>query len=156
MLLQWLCIGRVVFEDELPADRVLSAIGFARLADKLGVTGVGSQMADLIKATMLDNSTHDHHLNHHDANIRYIGARHIHVASCLSKGHCVRRLLAKAAVEGFICSRNFSLLRELQEIPEFAADTLQELKIALSNVTVENSAVTFKDPLSGRKILLRP
>jgi len=55
MLVQWVCLGRVVFGEYTPDVSITTAIEFARLADMCCVTGMESPMAELIKAIILVN-----------------------------------------------------------------------------------------------------
>ena len=40
MLMQWVCLGRVVFGKSAPEQAITTAIEFARLTDMCGVTGM--------------------------------------------------------------------------------------------------------------------
>jgi len=63
-------------------------------------------------------------------------------------GYPVRRVLASAAVEGYLQDDNHKFLRETQDVPDFAADLLREVKVALKSLTANTrgASVTFKDP----------
>lgn len=49
MLVQWVCLGRVVFGESTPEEAITTAIEFARLADMCHITGMESLMAEHIK-----------------------------------------------------------------------------------------------------------
>jgi hypothetical protein len=55
MLVQWVCLGRVVFGGSAPEEAITTAIEFTRLADMCGVTGMESLIAEHIKAIILAN-----------------------------------------------------------------------------------------------------
>lgn len=55
MLVQWVCLGPVVFGECAPEVAITTAIEFARLADMCGITGMESLMAEHIKAIILAN-----------------------------------------------------------------------------------------------------
>ncbi len=46
MLVQLVCLGRVVFGESTPEEAITTAIEFARLADMCGITGKESLMGD--------------------------------------------------------------------------------------------------------------
>jgi hypothetical protein len=48
MLVQWVCLGRVVFRECAPDVAITTAIEFARLADMCRITGMESLMASAI------------------------------------------------------------------------------------------------------------
>ena len=53
ILVQWVCLGRVVFRECAPDVAITTAIEFARLADMCRITGMESLMAEHIKAIIL-------------------------------------------------------------------------------------------------------
>lgn len=55
MLVQWVCLGRVVFGGSAPEEAITTAIEFTRLADMCGVTGMESLIAEHIKAIIPAN-----------------------------------------------------------------------------------------------------
>ncbi|KAI9367343.1 hypothetical protein BJX61DRAFT_538144 [Aspergillus egyptiacus] len=126
ILLQWMYLGRVLFEERSPTDRISAMIEFSRLADML-------------------------------ATFEHITTRHIDAVSRLPKRHPVRLLFPKAAVEGYINSKSSKIVEVCQQIPEFSADLLVELRSVLGNVTAHSMYNTsyFTDPLTGEKRAFR-
>ena len=55
MLIQWVCLGRVVFRECAPDVAIATAIEFARLADMCHITGIEPFTAEHIKAIILAN-----------------------------------------------------------------------------------------------------
>jgi hypothetical protein len=53
ILVQWVCLGRVVFRECAPDVAITTAIEFARLADVCRITGMESLMAEHIKTIIL-------------------------------------------------------------------------------------------------------
>jgi len=53
ILVQWVCLGRIVFGDELPAEAIALSIEFSRLADMCNITGAESLMAEHITDIIL-------------------------------------------------------------------------------------------------------
>lgn len=152
MFLQWLYLGRVELDDEAPEDRIAAAIELARLADMLGSSGLEAQMAELIKAAIIDDSEIPNpDSGEQTSTTEHVTPQHISAARNLPKGHAVRLMFAEAAVEGFLHSDRFKFLNELQENPDFASDLLQELGSALKTASGGHYA-TYLDPFSGRKL----
>jgi hypothetical protein len=55
MLVQWLYLGRVLFNESTPTENITAAIEFVRLADMCDVTRMETLMAEHIKAIILAN-----------------------------------------------------------------------------------------------------
>lgn len=98
MLVQWLCLDRVVFGKCTPDVSITTAIEFARLADMCHVTGMESVMAKHIKAIILANAgPQDWEWEKGrapDTNTRCLTSQHITSAVTLPEGHSVRVILA--------------------------------------------------------------
>lgn len=158
MLVQWICLGRVVFGESTPGESITAAIEFARLADMCGVTGMESLLAERIKAIILANpAPADWHFERGripDTNTHYLTSQHITSAACLQEGHPVRGILARAAVEGYLRQDDHQLLREASEVSSFLMDLLKALKATLGSLDYENYGIKFEDPISGMKISL--
>ncbi|PMD31936.1 hypothetical protein L207DRAFT_519232, partial [Hyaloscypha variabilis F] len=103
MLVQWVCLGRVVFGESTLEETITTAIEFARLADMCRVTGMESLMAERIKAIILANPGPEDPEwlgRAPDTNTFYLMSQHITSAVALPEGHPVRAILAAATVEG--------------------------------------------------------
>ncbi|KAL3475571.1 hypothetical protein BJX99DRAFT_157937 [Aspergillus californicus] len=138
LLLQWLYLGRFKFAEESPSDRITAMIELARFADMLKINGMDPQIVECIRTTVLDNP-HQHNnprggsARTPDTHIHHMTPEHIDAASRLPKGHLVRLLPAKAAVHAYLHSDNFKFSKETQDVPEFAADLLEVLNVALKS-----------------------
>ncbi|KAL3486041.1 hypothetical protein BJX62DRAFT_242370 [Aspergillus germanicus] len=105
LFLQFVYTGHVKLGDEPPEDQISTLIEFARLTDMLGVANTGCQAATHIESIILKNLPHDSSMfttrqeREPDENTRFISPSHIRDAACLPKGHEIRSLFAKAAVE---------------------------------------------------------
>ncbi len=55
MLIQWVCLGQVMFRESALEKATTMAIKFARLVDIYGITGIESLIAEHIKAIILVN-----------------------------------------------------------------------------------------------------
>jgi hypothetical protein len=138
MLVQWVCIGRVVFGEFPPEEAITTAIEFARLADMCGVTGMESLIAGHIKALILANPAPDdskfYMWRPPDTNTHCLTSQHIISAVALPEGHSVRGILAAAAVEGYLREVNFKFLKETLEVPDFSADLLKAVRVTLGSI----------------------
>jgi hypothetical protein len=154
MLVQWLYIGKILF-DEIPSEEAITAIlEFVRLADMCHVTGMEDLMAGRIKAMIVDKApttkarkrtaTIVHHL--------CLTSEHIMSAVLLPKGHPVRRILTMAAVPAYLNRANY--LSEALEIQHFAVDLLKEVQITTKSFQSDGSCITIQDPLSSSRITL--
>jgi len=152
MLVQWVCIGRIVFKDLPPADAIALSIEFARLADMSDITGTESLMAEHIKGVILSDAllhkdswgSRDHNANNYS-----ITTQHIESAALLPSGHPVRGVLAMAMVEGFFQFDNHRLQKQIQENSGFAVDILAAVKATSKTITRSEYHTHFKEPLSG-------
>lgn len=90
LLVQWICLGRIVFEESVPKDDIATAIEFARLADMCGITGVESPIAEHIKPTIIANRNPDNlcydNSKAQDTNTYSLTSQHIISASFCLKG----------------------------------------------------------------------
>jgi len=156
MLIQWLYLGRVLFNESSPTESITAAIEFSRIADMFGVTGMESPMATHIKTIILANPAledqdifKDRDVN---TNTYCLVGQHITSASFLPDGHPVRKVLAVAAVEGYIRCNEHKFLKEIRESPNFAADLLLEVKETLKTVNLGEPHLTFIDPFSEKTL----
>ncbi|KAL2841265.1 hypothetical protein BJY01DRAFT_249615 [Aspergillus pseudoustus] len=155
LLLQWLYLGRFNLGKESPSDRITTMIELARLADMMEIKDIDAQIAEYIRTTVLDNPspTGNYWCRSPDDNIYHITPEHVVAASHLPKGHSIRLLLARAAINAYLNSDDFRFSRETQDVPEFAADLLQELRVALKSIECDdNSGRTYHDPFTETKL----
>jgi hypothetical protein len=159
MLVQWVCLGRVVFRECAPDVAITTAIEFARLADMCRITGMESLMAEYIKAIILANpAPEDMNFNKWrapDTNTDCLTSQHIISAVALPEGHPVRAILAAATVEGFLRQHNYKFQREASSVPEFSVDLLKAVRATIESITIEYNATTFEDPISRVRLELR-
>jgi hypothetical protein len=117
-----------------------------------------TQMAQKIQAIILVNPAPNTSLVEQgrdpDTNTYSLIPQHITSAFLLPNGHPVRRVLATAAVEGYLRSDKPKFLKEIREIPSFAVDLLMEVKETLKTATSREFGVSFSftDPLSGQTL----
>jgi hypothetical protein len=78
--------------------------------------------------------------------------QHITSVSLLPDGHPVRKILASAAVEGYIRLNQHKFLKEIRASPNFAVDLLLEVKETLKTVHSGEPNLTFKEPFSGKTL----
>ncbi|KAE8320740.1 hypothetical protein BDV39DRAFT_211390 [Aspergillus sergii] len=155
LLLQWLYLGRFILGKKSPAESISAMIELARLADMLSIDNMESPAMEYIRATILANPPPDNGSWFRDpnTNIHHITPGHVDAVSHLPKGHSVRMLLVKAAIDAYLHCDDFKFSEEIRNVPDLAADVLEELKIALQSVRFENYATCyFKDPLSGEEL----
>jgi hypothetical protein len=155
MLVQWLYLGRVLFSESTPKEYITTTIEFVRLADMCGVTGMETQMAEYIKAILMANPTStasQFEDRDPDTNTYSLAPQHITSAALLPSGHPVRKVLAAAAVEGYVQRDRHKFLKEIREAPNFAVDLLMEIKETLKTVAISQSRISFTDPLSGKTL----
>jgi hypothetical protein len=158
MLVQWICLGRVVFGELAPGEAITTAIEFARLADMCGVTGMESLIAENIKAIILANPApadwEFYSGRTPDTSTHCLTSQHISSAVALPERHSVRGILAAASVEGYLRDNKCKLLKETLEIPDFSVDLLRAMRATLESLTYEEYKIIFKDPISGKKLKL--
>jgi hypothetical protein len=154
LLLQWLYLGRVIFSASTPEEEVSATLEFVRFSDMCGVTGMESQMAEHIKAIIIANPApvdwKFQRGRNPDTNVFCLTSQHIISAALLPEGHPVRYILAAAAVEGYLRREgDYKFLKETQEVPNFAADLLKEVRATLKTLTQDKN---FTDPISGETL----
>jgi hypothetical protein len=159
MLVQWVCLGRVVLGESTPEEAITTVIEFARLADMCHITGVESLMAEHIKAIILANPAPEDwkwaDRRAPDTNTHCLTSQHITSAVALPKGHPVRTILAAATVEGCLRRHNYKFEKEASSVPEFSADLLKAVRATIENISIEHNATTFADPISGVTLRLK-
>lgn len=154
MLVQWLCIGRIVFKEytleQFTRENSITAdIELSRLADMCGIIGIEAQAAAHIRGVILA-------LPYSQSicpgkNTYYITSAHIISAAHLPHGHAVRQVLAKASVEGYLRLQNHKFFEEAQCVASFSADLL----IAVANTMKSiRPHAHFEDPISGKTMYL--
>jgi hypothetical protein len=157
LLLQWIYLGRFILDKESPADLISTMIESARLADMLRIANVETQIVEQIRATVLANPPPDNAWSRSaETNAHHITPVHVHEATRLPRGHSVRLLVAKAVIDPYLHSDEFKFSDEIRDVPGFAADVLDELKVSLKSVRLEQyTRCYFKDPFSGAEIRFR-
>jgi hypothetical protein len=156
MLVQWVCQNRIVFGDLPPAEMIAASIEFARLADMVGLTGVESMMAEHIRQVILAHRPAQDSVfaTPPDEHTYYLRLEHIRSGVLLPKGHLVRKMLASAAVKGYLLCNHGKSFKETQRLPDFAVDLLREVGVALESLESEKRSMTFEDTFSGQRINL--
>lgn len=161
--IQWLYTRTVTFNVDFhkdPAGYVAAVIEFARLAEMLGVNGVGDQMAQRIKEIMLSKP----YPTPKPGTIGRANYRHIYMVSSkhllslehLPKRHPVRRMIAQASVDSFLRSTNYKFANGVHDCPKFATDLLVEVGEALNNLKYDMKATDFQSPDPEAKITFKP
>jgi hypothetical protein len=153
MLVQWVCLGRVIFGECAPDVSITMAIEFARLADMCRVTGMESLMAEHIKATILANpAPADNKWSEGrppDTNTHWLTSNHITSGIALPEGHPVRIILVAATVEEYLRRHSYKFEEETSSVPEFSADLHKAVRATLESVSVSYHRIAFADPISG-------
>ena len=162
MLVQWVCLGRVMFGECAPDVSITTAIEFARLADMCRVTGMESLMAEHIKATILANPAPEDWkwcgARPPDIHTHCLTSKHITSAVALPEGHPVRMILAAATVEGFLRGHNYKFEKEASSVPNFSTDLLKAVRATLGTMvetSIKYGATAFADPISGETVKFR-
>lgn len=152
-LIQWLYLRAVIFDVSDPTEQISAAIELARLADMCRISGLAPPMAEYIRKVLVSNPSPESGLywRHADTNTHYITPQHIASACTLPPKHPVRRVLAKASVEGYLRQQNYKFLEETQLYSSFGADLLAEVSMALGGL-ISASNVAFEDPISGVRV----
>lgn len=159
-LLQWVYLGRVIFEKTSSANEAISAIiEFSRFADMCQVTGMELDMAARIRTLIVINQASQQLLSRSnalsrdpDTNMNHVTSANITSVSFLPEGHAVRSILAAAAVEGYLRRwdghHKFHYLSK--QVPSFACDLLNQVKLALKSTNKTDLLEhKFRDPISG-------
>jgi hypothetical protein len=159
MLVQWVCLGRVVFRECTPDVAITTAIEFARLADMCRIIGMESLMAEHIKAIILANPAPEdskwEKWRSPDTNTHCLTSQHIISGVDLPEGHPVRAILAAATVEGCLRQHNYKFEREASKVPGFSIDLLKAVRATIESITTEYKATTFEDPISRVRLGLK-
>ncbi|PLB51643.1 hypothetical protein P170DRAFT_422633 [Aspergillus steynii IBT 23096] len=155
LLLQWMYLGHVIPADEVATSWITLLVEFARLADFLKINEVDIAIARFIKDSIAVNSPWEF-LRPPHANIHHIIPEHIQAASRLPRRHVVRRLFASASFDAYMHSVDFKFANEVRDIQDFAADLLDEVKVALRSVRNGGAMCVFRDPFDGREREFRP
>ena len=156
MLVQWVCHNRIVLGDLPTTEAIDAIIEFARLADMYIIKGLESSMANNLKQIILADKTIQNSVfaNPPDQNTYHLTLEHIRAGVLLPEGHAVRKVLASAAVKGYLLRDRRQFFQDIQSLPDFAVDLLGEVGVALHSLELEKRGMSFKDPLSGRRINL--
>lgn len=153
LLVQWIYVGRVIFNELPPEEAITATIEFVRLADMCKVTGMESLMAERIKALIVgEPRLTKARKKKPDTNIHCLTSKHIISGVLLAKGHPVRSILASAAVRGYLARDDY--LSEALEVPDFAVDLLQKMQAAIKSFESTGSGVTFQDLLRDVRMTL--
>jgi len=153
MLMQWICLGRIVFGDSSPTEAIDLSIEFARLADMCNITGVDSFTAEHVKGVILSDAPRhkrDPLEQDPDTNNYAITIHHIESAVQLPNGHPIRSVLASTMVESFLETEDYRFKEEMQHIPGFAVDMLAVIKAASKTITQGYIVLTLEEPQSGQ------
>jgi len=158
MLVQWVCLGRIVLGESPPEKAITTAIEFTRLADMCGVTGMESLIAEHIKTIILDNPAPENTTFEKrripDTNTYCLTSEHITSAAHLPEWHPVRGVLASASVEGYLRQDSYKFGKELSKVPGFSVDLLKAVRDTLKSLCYENGRNTFEDPISEVRLRL--
>jgi len=110
------CYNRIVFDDSPLVELIAVLIEFARLVDMFGFTGLESLMVEHIRQIILANkfarnSVFTHPLDEHTY---YLTPENINSGVLLLEGHSVRKMLASAAVKGYLLCDHSKIFKEIQ------------------------------------------
>jgi hypothetical protein len=153
MLVQWLYLGRVIFNEPTPTECITAAIEFVRLADMCEVTGMENLIAEHIKAIILANPAPEiEGIRDPNTNTYCLVGQHITSAVLLPDGHPVRKLIVTAAVEGYVRRDKHPFSKEIRESHNFAVDLLLAVKETLRTVGHGKPNPIFPDPFSGKTL----
>ncbi len=154
LVIQWIYTGNVVLPPSMiPMDSpenitkhrrelITAYLDFFMLCDKLIISEIGQESIILeIKSLILLSR---------DA----LGPGHIRTAVNLPTGHAVRRLFAQAAAKDFVVSKRkgqepFIFAKEVDELPEFAADLLLECGNIFANIFITSKTLFGSGTLQG-------
>lgn len=146
-LIKWLYWHRVELSKPgcEPSDQqIAAAIELAQLAEMCGIPdGLDAEMAEYIK-NVLDDAFYPQQPHTHN-----VTEGHIVAAGYLPEGHAVRRMLAVAAIRGFLLREGENVERWAREYPTFGAELLLEVRHVLDSLSVENYCVVAEDPITG-------
>ncbi len=154
MLVQWVFHNRIVFGDLPPSEMISASIEFARLADMVKLKVVEPLMAEHLRRTILANTPAQDSIFAipPDEHTYHLRLEHIRSGVLLREDHPVRKMLASAAVKGYLLRNQGKNFRETQGLPDFAVDVLREVGVALESLEPEERGMTFADPFSGQRV----
>ncbi|KAJ6190741.1 hypothetical protein N7519_000762 [Penicillium mononematosum] len=154
-LIQWLYLRAVDFGIKDNSECISAIIELARLADKYGIIGIQSAVADKIKKVICSRNKQNGGSFPKD-NTSSLKSAHIISGTFLPRGHPVRSILAAACVCGYLRQKNHKFAQEAEDHPTFAADLLREVQLALDTINVlKQRAFIFKDPVDKAETLLQ-
>ncbi|KAJ5466444.1 hypothetical protein N7530_010231 [Penicillium desertorum] len=153
-LIQWLYTRIINFGTKDNSECVSAAIELARLADKYGIIGIQSAVADKIRKVICSrNNQNGSFLRDNTASLK---SAHIISGTFLPRLHPVRRILAAACVCGYLQQKNYKFAQEAEDHPNFAADLLREVQPALDTASVFRERVfTVRDPVDNAETRLQ-
>lgn len=133
-----------------PSHHISTILEFVRLADMRAMTGMESQMAqtieDIVRSNLAGLKIFPSDIS---ANTYFIATEHILSAELLPTVHPVRRVLARASVDGYLRSREtFKFAPQLKTCLKFAADLLAEVGQALDKTKFIQGRLCFQDPIT--------
>jgi len=156
LLVKWLVVGQVEFEDLKPSEAITAIIEFSRMADMCGVSGMEGVMAERIKTIIVDNPPDDNvFVERLEANTYHLTPQHIESAAELPNGHAIRDMLASAAVKGFLRQTKHKFRDQADNNQDFAADLLKAVVSCLESLEISRNSTSVMDPISGERFELR-
>lgn len=155
-LIKWLYTRKIESDIKDKEDRISAAIELARLADKYQITGMESKVAQDIKEAIcyLDSQNTKRYVPLDNVTWPWLTSKHIISGTCLPRGHPVRQTLAAACVAGYLGGKNHKFAQEAEDYPNFGADLLREVRVALNAAHKLNERVSFTDPFDDKVIYL--
>lgn len=66
----------------------------------------------------------------------------------------MRKVLASAAVKGYLLRARRQIFQDIQSLPDFAVDLLGEVGLGLQSLETKKRGMSFVDPFGGRRINL--
>ncbi|CAI7671633.1 unnamed protein product [Penicillium crustosum] len=155
-LIKWLYTRKIESDIKDKEDRISAAIELARLADKYQITGMESKVAQDIKEAIcyLDSQNTKRYVPLDNVTWPWLTSRHIISGSSLPRGHPVRQTLAAACVAGYLGGKTHKFAQEAEDYPNFGADLLREVRVALNAAHKLNETVAFADPFDDKIIYL--
>jgi hypothetical protein len=161
LLSVWLSVAdsyrKIPFSRYIPSCTVPNWLLYlARLADMFCLSGLEPLMAEHIRQTILANkparnSVFAHPLDKHTYHLKH---EHINSGVLLPEGHSVRKMLASAAVKGYLLCGHGNFFKEIQGLPDFAVDLLRQVRVALESLQAEKRSMAFENLFSGQRINL--
>lgn len=155
-LIKWLYTRKIESDIKDKEGRISAAIELARLADKYQITGMESKVAQDIKEAIcyLDSRNTKRYVPLDNVTWPWLTSKHIISGSLLPRGHPVRQTLAAACVAGYLGGKSHKFAQEAEDYPNFGADLLREVRVALNAAHKLNERVSFTDPFDDKVIYL--